>query len=556
MRGKLGAILVVALAACGTTSHPPPVEDLIPPGDDGGEGGTTSCGNAKGLIGTIPSSDDPTTCAEAVKSRSYVGCDYWPTVLANNVWSIFDFAVVVANAGNTTAQVTVTGPNGLKQSQTIAPNALAKFYLPWVPALKGSDADTCGASMPLSASVVAKASAYHLVSSVPVIVTQFNALEYQGSGGPDGKDWSSCPGSQPCNDMGNPAYGTPIGCYSFSNDASLLLPSSTLTGHYRVTAYPGETFTSGGQSMPYMASYIGITATGNGTHVKVQLPKTADVLAGPGVPATAAGGEVDLTLDAGDVAQLTTDLGSMFDLSGTLVSADQPIQVIAGAPCDQVLQGEPACDHLEQSVFPAETLGKHYFVTVPTAPIGSPLAHVVRMTGNVDGTVLTYQPSVPSGCPTKLDAGQVVDCGQVTEDFEVTGTHEFAVATFQMGGSVIDPNGGYGDPSQSQFASVEQYRVKYVFLAPEDYNVNYVDVVEPTGTVLLLDGVCDTTSATPISGGYEVRRVQLGAGNGGAHVAESSNPVGIQVIGYGLFTSYQYPAGLFLAEIAPPPKTQ
>src|SRR5215475_14113234 len=29
---------------------------------------------------------DPTTCAEAAMSKSYIGCDYWPTVTANAVW--------------------------------------------------------------------------------------------------------------------------------------------------------------------------------------------------------------------------------------------------------------------------------------------------------------------------------------------------------------------------------------------------------------------------------------------------------------------------------------
>jgi len=37
---------------------------------------------------------DPATCAEAAMLKSYIGCDYWPTVNANAVWSVFDFAVM------------------------------------------------------------------------------------------------------------------------------------------------------------------------------------------------------------------------------------------------------------------------------------------------------------------------------------------------------------------------------------------------------------------------------------------------------------------------------
>jgi hypothetical protein len=546
----LGAAVVVA--SCSSTPAPPVLGSLV---QDSGT--TLNDDGAPGSFGpSIPASDDPKTCAEAAASKSYVGCDYWPTVIANNVWSIFDYAVVVANAGAEAAQVTVTGPGGVDQMQTIAPGALAKIYLPWVKALKGGDADSCGESTPLSASTLVPGGAYHLVSTVPVIVTQFNALEYKGSGGPPGKSWAACPGSTPCNG------GSPVGCFSFTNDSSLLLPSTALTGNVRVIAYPGETLTGEGQdggleTVQAMASTLTITGVTAGTHVKVLLPPTADVLAGTGITATPASGELDLTLGAGDVAQLVTDLGDRYDLSGSLVQADQPVQVITGSPCSFVPETAPACDHLEQSVFPAETLGKRYFVTVPTAPGGRPYGHVVRMVGNVDGTTLTYAPGNPGKCPTKLDAGQVADCGIVYTDFEVTGSSEFVVASFQLGGSLVDPVGGLGDPSQSLFASVEQYRVKYVFLSPDDYSENWADIVLPTGTDLWLDGTM-IVPAYPetIADGYEVARIGLTPVNGGAHTLEATHPVGLQVLGYGEYTSYQYPGGLNLALIAPPPVTQ
>src|SRR5437868_250321 len=32
---------------------------------------------------------DPTTCDEAKTSKTYLGCDFWPTVTANRVWNVF-----------------------------------------------------------------------------------------------------------------------------------------------------------------------------------------------------------------------------------------------------------------------------------------------------------------------------------------------------------------------------------------------------------------------------------------------------------------------------------
>jgi hypothetical protein len=535
--------------------------------DGGGNGPTPDASMGFGDMGmgnfgdtgpTMPGGD-PTTCTEAAAEHSYIGCDYWPTVVANNVWSIFDFTAVVANAGTQPASVTVTG-NGQNQQVMVQPGQLEKIYLPWVASLKGADSDNCGEATPLQASVTATNSAYHLVSSVPVTVYQFNALEYQGMGGAPNKDWSSCPGSSPCSDPEDPAFGTAIGCFSFTNDASLLLPTTAMTGNYRVTGDHGWTAQDpeSGMSIPVMGSYFAVTGTQAGTSVTVHLSSTGTVLAGGSVPAASPGTMFTFSLNAGDVAEIVSPLGDTYDFSGSLVQATNPVQVISGSPCMQTPETAEACDHLEQSVFPAETLGTHYIVTVPTSPHQAVIGHNVRIYGNFNGTTLTYSPSMPAGCAATIDAGQVVDCGIVSTNFEVTGTQSFAVGTFMLGGSLADPNAQppnqEGDPSESMFASVEQFRSNYIFLAPNDYEESYVDIVAAPGTSLTLDGAPVTASAQAVgTGAYGIIRVALGQGQNGAHSLTASEPIGIQVIGYGAYTSYQYPGGLDLAQIAPPP---
>ena len=136
-------------------------------------------------------------------------------------------------------------------------------------------------------------------------------------------------------------------------------------------------------------------------------------------------------------------------------------------------------------------------------------------------------------------------------------------AALKEGGSVVDPNTSVskqaGDPSQSFMVGVEQYRQKYIFLGPDDYDSNWVDIVVPvnlegTNATLTLDGKPLTKGATPVGQStYGVVRVQLGNGMKGLHVLEATAPVGIQVMGYGQYTSYQYPGGLNLGAIAPPP---
>src|SRR5262249_53420638 len=156
--------------------------------------------------------------------------------------------------------------------------------------------------------------------------------------------------------------------------------------------------------------------------------------------------------------------------------------VLSGHPCSAHPDVEDnTCDHVEETVFPAETLGKHYVVTAPTGPYGAPVGQVVRLFGNVDGTTLTYPGGAPPTAPSSINAGPNMDLGTVTADFEIQGDHEIGIATLMLSGEVVDPGKASvqkGDPSLSQSTAVEQYRTKYIFLAPNDYDMNYVDIVQ------------------------------------------------------------------------------
>jgi hypothetical protein len=236
------------------------------------------------------------------------------------------------------------------------------------------------------------------------------------------------------------------------------------------------------------------------------------------------------------------------DFSGSVVTADKPIQIITGVSCTQMPDGTPACDHVEETLLPGETLGKHYFVSQPTGTDGNAGGHVVRFFGNVDATELTYPGSNPGG-PTTLQAGEMVEIGPVFDDFEVVADQALIIATFQLGqGPVSGPR--KGDPSQSFAVTVEQYRTSYIFLAPDDYDVSFADVVQPMDATLLLDGTPVTQTPTLISSGHGATRIPI---SGGAHRLESTQPFGLQIVGYGEYTSYQYPGGLNLGMIAPPP---
>jgi len=530
-------------------------------------GGASSAGNANLMVdpngngsGGAGTHNNPTTCDEAKANRTYIGCDFWPTVTYNPVYKEFSFAVVVANGGASPAQVKVQRLGADVATVMVPAGGLTTIPLPWVPELKGEDFDhtNLNAGARRKASVLAKGGAYHLVSSTPVTVWQFNPLDYQMPG-------AGCPGLPP---------GTAT-CLSVSNDASLLLPSSAMTGHYRLFGRSARL--EGGQE-PLTSSQGGfaITATADNTLVQVQLTAqrkvevgtgakigAASLAAGVGVAAAMPGDTVSYTLAAGDVLELMGTWGNFEpephgDLSGSVLVADKPVQVIALNPIltcvPTALDGNP--DHIEETVLPAEVIGNSYVVAPPTGPDLRVPGHMVRFFGNVNGTNLTYTDAAPVGAPLKLDAGEVVEIGPVMDAFVVNADQPFAVASIMLGGTKQDPGGTRGDPSLTMEVTPQQFRTQYTFLAPTSYLENYADILLPAGASAKLDGKALTGAATPIgSSGWSIVREKLAAGdNNGAHRLEGSAKVGLQVLGFGRATSYCYPGGLDLELISVAPE--
>ncbi len=489
--------------------------------------------------------DNPVTCMEAAANRTYIGCHFWPTVTYNPVYTNFDFAVVVANGGSAAADVTVERGGSLVATATVSPGSLEQILLPWVSELKGPmfNSQTTGARV--TSSVRVNDGGYYLSSTIPVTVWQFNPLQYE-------EDFVEC--------ALTPTYGNGARCLSVSNDAALLIPSTAMTGAYRVF---GRSASNGGETWGSTPGAVAITATDDNTAVDVHL--SADIASGTGVAAASAGEMISFDMDAGDVIQLLGAWGAWWDephgdLSGSVVIADKPVQVIALNPLSNVPNENTGyADHMEETVLPGEVIGTEYLVAAPSAPDGNAVGHIVRFYGNVDDTTLTYPAGVtPANAPTMLNAGDVVEIGPTPQMFQVIGDKSFAMASFMLGGRVQDPAGTdvetRGDPAFSMIVTPEQFRKQYTFLAPVDYMANYADIVVPDGATVTIDGSLISGTPTPIgSSGWSVVRHQLSTGNNGAHFLESDKPVGLQVMGFGHATAFYYPGGLNLELISDPP---
>lgn len=528
-------------------------------GDGPGLGGLSMGGDA-------PQGEDdvPTDCTQAMTKKTYIGCDFWPTVTYNPVFSEFDFAVVIANPNTAVATITVTGPAAFTTTEMINGGELKAIKLPWVKSLKGMDFDKANTQNGRAKeSIRVDAGAYHVVSSLPVTAWQFSPLQYK-------KPEAEVP-------MCGTRFGQPD-CFSASNDASLLVPSTAMTGNYRV--FGRSAIFGGAAGMAYTSASSGfaITATAAGTHVKMQFPAGcgADtfnppmlagcVAPGTGVMAANGGMTAEYDLNAGDVLELvgmfaTGDGLKHADLSGTVINATKPIQVIAFNPISNIPDTATNADHVEETVLPGEVISNKYVVAPPTSPGGTVKGgHIVRIYGNVDGTTLTYAPSAPAGAPTTIAAGAVVEFGPVMDAFTVEGNEPFVVGSFMVGGQLQAPPGDAcpnfpcrGDPSMSMMVTPAQFRKEYTFLAPADYEANFADIVVPTGANVTIDEAPLKSTPTAITADWSIVREPLSATGGGVHKLKSDKNVGLQVMGFGHATSYYYPGGLNLRIISKPP---
>jgi hypothetical protein len=452
------------------------------------------------------------TCAPQNLGVSYIGCDYYPTVTGNMVATPYNFAVAVSNTSSAVANITIDG-GALTAPMTfpVQPNSVKVQTLPWHPALKlcmGANSFACGGGIQQEAALAVKG-AYHLRSTEPVTVYQFNPLEYT-----------------------LPSAGEP----SYTNDASLLLPTNVWRSDYYVASWQHTAGVNSG--------LMAVTARFDNTQVTIT-PK-ANTSAGQGAPAFVANTPQMVTLNAGDVIELTTRTG---DLTGSRVSSDKPVQTIGGHYCANVPDGVGACDHLEESMFSVDALGRRYVVNAPAVTsIPNGKVQQIRVIATQPNTTLTYNPP-QAGAPTTIAAaGGFIEIPSSTASFMIEASEKVLVAQYMSGQQA---GGGTGDPAMALAVPVEQFRTSYLFHAPTNYESNYVDVIAPMGASVMLDGAPLAFQPIGTTGFGFVRVYPLTAGpaNDGNHTMTGTVAFGIAVYGYGQYTSYWYPGGLNLTDI-------
>ncbi len=430
------------------------------------------------------------TCADL--GLSYVGCDYYATVTQQydlyNTAPKDEFAVAVANTADQIAKVTVTRGGNTISTVDVAANSVGIIKLPWINELTKGTGPT----------VKVTDGAYRVRSTNPVTVYQFNPLSA-----------------------------------TVTNDASLLLPVNTWSTEYMAASWPNWDNLN-------LPAFYALVAAHDGTTVTLSPSATGNkIQAGGGV---AANGTGVIMLDEGDVLQVITSQGG--DVTGTIAVADKPIEMFAGHDCTNVPFNKTACDHLEEAMFPIDTLAKEYIVVPPIQVPNNNLdkAQMVKIVASEDNTTLTFEPDQPVN-KTLAKAGDFVMLSETTAAFKVSSDKKILVAQFMVGQSA-----GYGtsDPAMLLTVPAEQYRNEYLFFAATNWVANFVDVIAPEGASVQVD-MMDVNTWQPIGNtGFSVAHVPLSNNGDGSHRVDADAKVGISVYGVMSAGSYWFPGGLDL----------
>lgn len=502
-------------------------------------------------------------CSGDFKSNTNVGCDYWAVDLDNAVEGTKNatdaqFAVVITNTSDKPTKVTVelmaTTPTKTATYQ-VAGGALKIINLPdpaWKVSTKSVNQEGSGINNRV----------YNIKADQPIVAYQFNPLSNVGV---------------------------------FSNDASLLLPRTSLGKNYYVMSRK--------QINSALRSYFTVIAVEPGP-TKVDVWVTSKTLAGPGVPALNKGQKATYTLQRGQVLNIESN-DPNGDLTDSVVKADKRVAVFGGSeasfspdigncvpyaltPGKKVCAGTSgggistikycnkhsdcafACcaDHLEEQLFPVKAWGTTY--------VGAHLRRrgiekdTWRVVAAQNGTTVTVTPNIGIAIPA-LTEGKFYEF-HTDKDFVLQASGPIMVAQYmassyqtvtaenpactsdaqcksQYGFDARCTSSGFskycapiGDPSLLLNMATSQYLDNYIFLVPDKYKLNFVSIVAEAGTQVTMDGLSISAAQfAPVSGTkWTVARLPIAINS---HKINASKPVGVWVYGYDNYVSYGYAAG-------------
>ncbi len=359
-----------------------------------------------------------------------------------------------------------------------------------------------------------------------------------------------------------------LSCYvmshsPYSSDGMYLLPTIGWGKEYVVAGY-GALFESFSSDYP---SEFAIVANQNGTHINITPSADLRVETTTGsccsCVAASKGTPFQITLDAGQSVQYKTTCVQdcdNFDVTGTVITSDKNIGVVAGSMCTNIPCNYPYCDHLCEMMPPTRTWGNTYYSLPFYQPPGMPPAHTqstfLVITTKPGQIIQRYDNSTGQDVPyflssKKYDTYWRNDVDQGSRWHSDT---SFLVVQYINSSSYPDNQNGQGDPSEVILQPVEGYAKSVVFQTPAGIGnqtkyTNYVNIIaKPSDKHVKMDGQSVIgLHGVYIDGIYSGYRASNVPPEG--KIVTSDSGVSVYVYGYGYDESFAWPGPLGTATV-------
>jgi hypothetical protein len=325
----------------------------------------------------------------------------------------------------------------------------------------------------------------------------------------------------------------------FGSSALTFYPTPMLGTRYSLMARP-----AGVPSSDWFSEFA-IVATADNTTVWITPSTNANLAWYAGIVSNI------ITLDQGNTFQINSSTWSN-DVTGTLISSDQPIAVFAGAngayvPDANTVQGNP----LVQEQLPEASWGTRVLALSFAGRTNGDSYRVLAATDSTAVTVVTANGAVTNN----LEAGHFFDTN-LGGWVQFNANNPIQVAQFANGASFDNTHNEEGDPLEMLLLPTGHYLTSYTIAIPDyvdelgDPFETFVNVILPQSAILAttMDGevitnVVAITNFVQIgTSGYSGARVSVS--NGSTHTITSSHPLELQVYGFGYYDAYGYIGGL------------
>lgn len=518
----------------------------------------------------------PLDCAGAAAQESYVGCDYLAVPLPN----IYN---TPGNTPDAPIGVVLANPRADRPAHVTAWNADQELT-ELVDEVRITPPIVAGGETPVTVYSELRDASGEVVSSgisqadnleIPpggMAILLFESPPYPGGSVVRGDAWRLR------TDKPVVAYQfSPYCCnYSFTNDASLLLPTSSIDRDYVYVGAPTFATVDDG-STSNLAAVLTIVGAFDGTRVTVDLPPGMDVRLDVGGEIRREEDRLFIDLDSEESAHIyagdVTYSGGVYrgpDFSGARIHGSAPIAVFSGHECVFVPHDREACDHLEEQLFPVGAWGNSYVLapTVLRNPDSPAETTYWKLIGDLGTTTIRFStpysslaalaPPFPNetDCRDLLIDDRTIELPQGTacafgsrQSVRATSEKPFAVLGMISGQATTGSffGGQAGDPSIFLVAPERQFRTYYPMLTPTTYANDWLTFVTRNGNPITIDG-----EEVDFSGWTQVPGTDMGvlhvSVEDGPHQIRGGAPFGVLAYAYDDYVSYAYTGGLDLAK--------